>query len=483
MRSYFTNYSGVKSSRRRRPAKRGSRLRRRMPYSGRGKFTFKDFTRKLRKGIAAIPAPIKDMIKNKAIEAISGLGSYSMNGQGLYGGQGKYVTNQLIEGGRAAPRTFAANDETDEITVSDNEYVADIFAPTIAVGTASSSFAQQSFPLNPGIPLFAPNLSQLAINFTEYELIQCVYELKPVINESNVNNGLTGIALMVFNYNPNDDPYDNKEDVMQAHGSVSSKITDNIVCGVECDPKKTNRTKFFVRSGPVPYQKDADEYDPGVLVIATNNIPQAFSNLQIFELWVSYKVKLRKRKGGALRLLNQSRDVYVCVGNVNGDKIFSDQVAAVGATGIGASQQNSVGTALTTTATGSLTVTFPAALSGNYEIIFTSAGTLFTNTAGNSFNLTTTGNISAISDLYGTDTPGNFIGAFSSTGLTNVSHFKVRSATGGVNNTIVFKPNLASTAQVANWQLIVQEITNANWTNRTTPKPLLLNIYDTTVIS
>ena len=105
-------------------------------------------------------------------------------------------------------------------------------------------------------------------------------------------------------------------------------------------------TELFVRSGPVPYGKDADEYDPGVLTIATNNIPAAFTNMQIFELWVSYKVKLRKRKSGALRLANQARDVYVAVGDVTG-VMFANQIYSPGLAGIAASQQNSVGTKLT----------------------------------------------------------------------------------------------------------------------------------------
>lgn len=229
-------------------------------------------------------------------------------GMGRYGGMGRYTaSNQLIAGGRMAPKAIAKNDETDTIVITDCEFVKDIFAPTIPVPSGdschvASGFAQQQLQINPGLSGFAPNLSQIAGNYSEYSIKQLVFELRPVISETTVNNGQTGTAMMVFNYNPNEDPYDNKEDIMQAHGSVSGRIVDQIRCGVECDPRKNKDSEFFVRTGPVPYGKDNDEYDLGVLTLATNNIPYQFSNQQIYELWVYYTVELRKRKSGALKL-------------------------------------------------------------------------------------------------------------------------------------------------------------------------------------
>jgi len=270
-------------------------------------------------------------------QQIGGGGAYKMN-------SAKNSSNQLIAGGRQAPRTLAKNDETDTIILSDCEFVKDIFAPSILSG--SSSFASQLVGVNPGLAGFAPNLSQIACNYTEYELQQLVFELRPVISENNVNDGQSGIAMMVFNYNSNDDPFDNKEDVMQAHGSVSGRIVQPITCGVECDPRKTNKTKFFTRTGPVPYLKDNDEYDMGVLTIATNNIPVNFSNKQIYELWVHYKCLLRKRKAGAMRLNNQQRDIFVCSGDVLAASALYKSSSATqfvgGASGVLASQQNNL---------------------------------------------------------------------------------------------------------------------------------------------
>jgi len=443
-------------------------------WTGKGKYTFSDFEhtadRFLKKGIPNIL---------KAAGQVKGF-----FGRGLYGGQGAYTDNQLIEGGLPAQSVMAANDETDTITISDREFVKDIFAPSIASG--SSSFAQQQIPVNAGLPQFAPNLSQLACNYTEYELIQLVYELVPVISESNVNNGQTGTAMMVFNYNPNEDPYDNKEDVMQAHGSVSGRIVDCLRAGVECDPNKTNKTEFFVRTGPVPYGKDSDEYDMGVLTIATNNIPAAFSNTQLFELYVSYTVQLRKRRAGAMRLLNQQRDLFVSFRNHSGPgDCWGAGDFVSGSDGVLVAQQSNIGTVLSSSANKTAVITFPADFNGFVEIKANIEGTSLAGTNG--ISGTASGNVSTVADILtalGTagDTPLASEAILATYGCHYRGHFKVRSSTGGVENKITLVHDLTS-ANITGWSVEISELSPAMWSSRSQPKPLLLNQKDLTLVT
>lgn len=454
--------------------------RRRFGYYGQGKYSFRNFLGDARK---AIGSKILRAAENRIVGAISGGG---IPGMGLYGGQGSYSANQLMDDGRSSSTMSGANDETDEITISDTEFVQDIYAPTINSG--SSSFNSQILSCNPGLPQFAPNLSQLAANFTEYELLQLVYELRPVISDSNVNNGLTGIAMMVFNYNANEDLYDNKEDVMQAHGSVSGRIVDKIVCGVECDPAKINETQFFIRTGPVPYGKDNDEYDMGQLTIATNNIPSTFSNLQIYELWVTYRVKLRKRRPAVLKLLNQIKDIFKSNDTVNCTSLFSN-IATAGQNGVGASTQNNIGGSLTSSGSQNIKYTFPAALNGNFQIMFLMDGTGMT-TSGTPVTVTLTGNVTKLLDMYGAygdggtnDTPDWYTFSFSQGDQAIVIiHIKVRSATSGTDNTfnLAFGFNGGTNTQ---WQLSIEELTSQHWQSKTKPQPLFQNITDSTILS
>jgi len=405
-------------------------------------------------------------------------------GSGLYAGQGEYKDNQLIDGGKPSMMVTGANDETDTIIVSDCEFVKDIFAPTIASG--SSSYASQKISVNPGLPSFAPNLSQLACNYTEFEIHQLVFELRPVISESNVNNGQTGTAMMVFNYNPNDDPFDDKESVMQAHGSVSGRIVEPLRCGVECDATKTKQTEFFMRTGPVPYGKDADEYDVGVLTIATNNIPAAFSNTQLFELHVYYTVQLRKRKAGALRLNNQLRDQFYCLGNHAYADLFKPSIDFVsGSDGVCYSQQNNLGCDIAGDNAGRiLTVTFPADYNGFVEIILSIEGTVI----GQGTIATTVGGaVTEFKDILpGLGDPGDILKAteynFATYGIKYRGHFKVKSAVGGVNNTVKVQLDTTASSRTG-WCLDIRELTNSHWTSRTNGAPILLNKQNDALIS
>jgi len=417
-------------------------------------------------------------------------GSQQITGGGAYkaGIQTNTADNALISGGRQAPRSISTNDETDTIILTDCEFVKDVYAPSIAADT-SSSYGSETIEINPGLAGFAPNLSQIACNYTEYELQQLVFELRPVISENNVNNGQSGIAMMVFNYNPNEDPYDNKEDVMQAHGSVSGRIVQPIRCGVECDPRKTNKTKFFTRTGPVPYLKDADEYDMGVLTVATNNIPDTFSNKQIYELWVHYKCLLRKRKAGAMRLNNQQRDLFVCSGDitVGTTNLFSSQFTS-GVNGVTKSQQNNLFCSISSSTSQALVITFPASFSGNVEIKLVLEGTNMTNNSSTVPTVTALGNVFAVSDMYAVaggatnDLPGSVETVLSATRTSVLCHYRIKSVTAGINNQLTittgFLTGGSSAPTVTQWALDIKELTQSHWSSRQSTAPVLLSLDD-----
>jgi len=451
-------------------------------FVGRGKYSLPRFVNdaKLVGSMIGMAEPMANRFITKGIpRAMSAVRDVM---KGAFRGRGMYTNNNsLIEGGRSSQTILAPNDESDSIILSDCEYVRDIFAPTIST---ASGFTPELIEVNPGLQGFAPNLSQIACNYTEYELQQLIFELRPVISENNVNNGQSGIGMMVFNYNPNDDPYDNKEDVMQAHGSVSGRITEAIRCGVECDVRKTNKTKFFVRTGPVPYQKDSDEYDMGVLTIATNNIPSTFSKSQLYELYVHYKVLLRKRKAGAIRLNNQQRDLFVASGNVNWSDLFSSQLIT-GATGILKSQQNSLGVVLSaptasTSTVQSLVLTFPSHYSGFVEIKLVLEAS--SGLAGSPTVDATSGNVSLVSDMFAAgsasdDLASSAIVSLSTTKAVVITHVKVKSSSGQALNVVTINTALTAGA-VTQWYCEIAELTQQHWQSKSNNLPVFVNQKD-----
>jgi hypothetical protein len=406
------------------------------------------------------------------------------SGGGMYGGQGEYHSNALVEGGASSMTVHGQSDETDSITLTNREYVKDIYAPFIAATTnknSSSGFGSETIQINPGLAEFAPKLAAIAANYQQYELLQLVFEIKPLITESNVNNGITGSIMMVFNYDANSDPYDNKEDVMQSSGAVSGRIVDNLTCGVECDTGKTKDTEYYVRTCPVPFGRDADEFDHGNLCIATNGIPEVLSNATIAELYVYYTVELRHFKPGTVRLNGQQRDLYTLSGAASNTRtelqtpgLHFDNFEVVKA------QQSNLGTQLSRVAGNdrSYLVKFPASFNGFVEIRISTEGTSLVAT--NPSTVIGGTQITQVKDMYGGgavgDAPSGEIFYAGTTSNVYIGRFKVRAATSGTDNTITITGAGVGGGTVTQWALEINELSQNFWQSRGNPVPVFQNI-------
>lgn len=231
-------------------------------------------------------------------------------GRGLYRGRGVYAANNLVmdQGATASSVVpqFQPND-MHSITYSNREFVRDIFAPS-----ASSVFEVQEWELNPGLPTSFPWLSQLAVNFEEYELIQLAYTFKSTVADFASSSGQVGQVLMATQYNPDSNSFATKDEMMLYEGGMSCKTTESLIHGIECDPKKVaGSTQKYVRVGAIPPTEDLKNYDLGKTSLAVINCPSTYANQQIGELWVSYTILLRKPKIAAGNAYNVRRDIFV----------------------------------------------------------------------------------------------------------------------------------------------------------------------------
>lgn len=442
-------------------------------YGGQGKYTWSKFGRDLKKygGIAA----------NAALMASPLAPEYTMlksmyKGRGLYGGQGEYKANALIDGGHHSMDIEAQNDETESITLCNTESVLEIFAPEI-LENYSSQFSLQSIDFNPGLYSLSRKLSAIAKNYVHYEIKQLVFEIRPLISESNVNNGITGTMMSAFLYDPQQSLPDSKDDMMDLSGAVSGRIVDHLKVGVECDPDKLKNTEYIVRTGPVPVGRDAGEYDHGRLIIATNNIPHDFSNKAIAELFVYYTVELRMWKPNRSHPL----DYFVQTGDV----AESATPGIINVDQMRSAQQNSLGGKLTGnvgTNVAHVIYTFPANYSGVVEICFNFHGSsLVRNT---SCDTNVSGNVIQLKNQYGTnedgptnDGPMYQIVAATSSVFHYRSQFKVKSVTGNLNNEVVLTLSGSTTATgtIRTLQFQCREISDQLFESRTVPTPLFVN--------
>lgn len=232
----------------------------------------------------------------------------SMAGHGLYRGKGAYSTNNLItdEGASNIVPAFHPTD-LHEIVYSNREYVRDIYAPA----ANAAPFAVDYWALNPGLPDSFPWLSQLAINFEEYELLQLAYTYKSTVADFASSSGQVGQVVMCTQYNPNSDVFADKEEMMLYEGGMSCKTTDSLIHGIECDPSKiAGAPSKYVRVGNLPPTEDLKNYDLGRTSIAVLNAPATYAGQQLGELWVSYTIRLRKPKFSSGNAYNVRRDMY-----------------------------------------------------------------------------------------------------------------------------------------------------------------------------
>lgn len=266
-------------------------------YTGRGKYG------KLMKGL--VKAGKKAKVGKLASSAIQ---SYA--GRGLYG-RGMYTNNVTIAGGRPPMDVTNAAQDNQEMVLSHTEYLQDVFCPS------SSNFENQAISINPGIAENFPWLSQFGCNYEEYEFIQLIFNYRSTIDPSAANNstGATGTLIMATNYNPDAPEFVTKEAMMQYHGAISGRLTDDLTHGVECDPTKNAGAAIrFTRTFTLDDVNSLKDFDLGKFQFAIVNAPSAFFNQQLGELWVTYKVKLGKPRlfSGLYRNLPLDSWVWNC---------------------------------------------------------------------------------------------------------------------------------------------------------------------------
>jgi len=379
-------------------------------------------------------------------------------GRGMYSGRGGYGEgNEVMVGGSShSAEITSAGDETGGIMICNREYVGDIFGPA-----TSGTFNVTPFPLNPGLEQTFPWLSQLAANYEEYEFHQLVFEFKSSLQDVNSNTGQVGTIITATNYNASQPLFTDKPSMAAYYGSVSGKTTDDQTHGVECDPAKlSGAAGQYVRTNPVLAGEDLKSYDHGIFQLATHNIPgtpgsatnPGLLNGTLGELYVYYKVHLRKPKFLTGRGLAITRALYVSNGSETRTLITGGSTILKG-------QQNNLNVLIAdgsqtfpagTVTDNGLLFTFPAYFAGNVAITITVEGTSlvgFISDLATANTYFTTGQVSTCSDMYAAgailnDSPSWFVNCGTAAGtsvMQLVMHIKLQPATNAINNTLLLR--------------------------------------------
>ena len=172
------------------------------------------------------------------------------------------------------------------IEFSHREFITDV--------SATTSFTNNSYLINPGNAVLFPWLSTIAKNFEQYEMLGLIFEFKSMSATSSITaNSNVGTLIMATDYDVLDGPYQDKRAMEVTDFATSGAIYNNQIHPIECDPKQNVMSKLFIQPGNsvVSYPDDARFSALGNFQIATSGVPT--SNV-VGELWVSYHVRLLK---------------------------------------------------------------------------------------------------------------------------------------------------------------------------------------------
>jgi len=346
-------------------------------WIGRGKYkpiTWKQFVGGVKDVGHLIGKPILSGFEDLAVKGLAGMGKFyhpqmktidypespnimSYQSMGNLGGVGFQMenANQLIGRSRPSIGMDVTLDETNSITITHSEYIQDI-TPT------STSFQNVVFlNINPGLGSTFPWLSNIAQFYEEYEFEQLVFSFKSMVTEGNSN--ASGNVIMATQYNPTNGPFTSKQVMENYDYANSCKVTADAHHGLECDPTKHGGSQIeYIRTGPITGNQDLKTYDLATFQLATNGAYYVAGSppttITLGELWVHYKVKLRKSKipmiGQVTRINSVAMNVVKTSGGVN--SFFTNSTIVTNIDGY--------------TATGNV-LTLPAYIkAGSYQIVF-----------------------------------------------------------------------------------------------------------------
>ena len=229
----------------------------------------------------------------------AGLGSAMGGAASRYLGWGDYgatSTNSIMGDGSGSNQQISVNASSDlsgDIEFAHTEFVQNITVTAAAVG--NTSFAIQSFSINPAIDSLFPFLSQLAANFTLYEFEGLMFHYKPTSGEfGSAGSNSLGKVIFATNYDPDAVNFTSSQQMENYDYANSTKPSCAMIHGVETKPASRSTIQLYTRTGVS--QKDKVFTDLGLFQVATEGIYASAAGTQVIgELWVTYKVKLSRK--------------------------------------------------------------------------------------------------------------------------------------------------------------------------------------------
>lgn len=207
------------------------------------------------------------------LASIFGMGDYEISSNSIMSG---HLNSQ-----QALNASFKSTKNS--IRVKEREFLGNVVT---SVGV--SAFNISSYPITPQSNTTFPWLSTIAYMFDQWEPHGIVFEFISAAS-SYANAGTIGNVIMATDYNPSDYTYPDKVTMQNAEFSCAARVSENLLHGVECDPKERPLPVLYTNNTNVSQQFSS----LGNFQIATQGIP--YASAMVGELWVSYDISFYKK--------------------------------------------------------------------------------------------------------------------------------------------------------------------------------------------
>lgn len=216
-------------------------------------------------------------IPKGTFESIGGaLGAAAGRGLASFTGVGDYVFNDIVHT-PALPQRNHSN----IWRITNCEYIGEFLVPA-----APTAFNLNSYPLNPGDASTFPWLSRVARLYQKYKFEQLIFEFRSNTSDYAASGPL-GTVVFSPVYNVLADTPQTKQQMEAFAHAVSTKPSNSVMCGVECDEREDNIRWYYVRA---PSAEATQFTDPGRFLAASQGLPSSSGN-SLGELWVHYTIK------------------------------------------------------------------------------------------------------------------------------------------------------------------------------------------------
>lgn len=241
-------------------------------------------TPKIAHAASTLGRTLGNFVNQGDLGALAGESLAKFFGHGDY----KVKMNSLVNGPLSGPNPPKFGKAGRRGTrIMEREFIGDIFSGDLVSG--SSVFTNIPYRINPTDRNTFPWLSTIANQYDQWEPNGIVFEFVSTSSSYNGSSQALGTVIMATDYDVFDALYPSKQVMENADYSCSSRPSESLIHGIECDPHE--------RPTPILYcstAASANLQDLGTFQIATTGCSTAGARLG--ELWISYDITFYKKQ-------------------------------------------------------------------------------------------------------------------------------------------------------------------------------------------